>query len=55
MIGELAEHFAIDSRESSMLRAFGRFCMKMLVEECGALDPSAPIDPRYISCLLLEN
>lgn len=55
MIDELAERFAIDTREISMLRAFGRFCMKLLVEECSSLDPSAPIDPRYISCLLLED
>ncbi len=55
MIGELAKRFAIDERESSILQAFGRFCMKILVEECGSLDPSAPVDPRYVSCLLLED
>jgi hypothetical protein len=42
-------------RETTMVRSYGRFCLELLFEECGSLDPSAPIDPRYISCLLLEG
>jgi hypothetical protein len=55
MIKELADRFAIESREISVLQAFCRFCLKLLAEECGSLDPGAPIDYRYISCLLLES
>jgi len=36
------------------LRAFGAACLERLAEECSALDPGAPVDPRYVSCLLLS-
>ena len=36
-------------------RAFGRACLEKLAEECSGLDPGAPVDPRYISCLMVSE
>jgi hypothetical protein len=36
------------------LRAFGNACIEKLKDECSALDPGAPVDPRFVSCLLVE-
>jgi len=38
-----------------VLTAFGRACCEELAAECGALDPGVPVDPRYVSCLLIEH
>ena len=38
-----------------VLREMGRTALERLREETGALDPDRPIDPRWISCLLLET
>lgn len=47
--------FALEAREAALLRAFGRGCLSRLREECAALDPGVPLDPRHVSCLLLKT
>ncbi len=54
LLTRLAAEASLDPREVSALRAFLRACLDRLEEECGALDPAAGIDPRYVSCLLIE-
>jgi hypothetical protein len=45
----------IDLRPADLqaLRAFGNACLDKLKDECSALDPGAPVDPRFVSCLLV--
>jgi len=45
----------IDFRPADLqaLRAFGNACLDKLKDECSALDPGAPVDPRFVSCLLV--
>ena len=40
--------------QHTALRAFGTACLERLDGECSMLDPGAPVDPRYVSCLLLS-
>jgi len=54
-LARLAGDAGLGARESGALRAFALACLDKLVEECGDLSPSAPPDPRFVSCLLLEN
>jgi hypothetical protein len=49
----LSEAAATSGRETAVLQAFGRACLERLAEECSALDPGTPLDPRHVSCLLL--
>jgi hypothetical protein len=41
--------------EHQALRAFGKACLEKLDNECSALDPGAPVDPRFVSCLLVGS
>ncbi|MDX1389982.1 MAG: DUF6178 family protein, partial [Acidobacteriota bacterium] len=56
-LGQFVERLATETRlapgEISALQAFGRACLARLEEECGGLDPGAPVDPRYVSCLMV--
>ena len=54
-VDRLAEELSLDRAEISALTAFGRACLSTLDEECSGLDPGAPVDPRYVSCLLLAR
>ena len=47
--------FTLDAQQAAVLAAFGRACLEQLAAECGALDPGVPLDPRYVSCLLIES
>lgn len=49
----LAERYGPSPRELSVLQSFGRYCLERLRVECAALDPGVPVDPRYVSCLLM--
>jgi hypothetical protein len=54
LVRSLIERFVLSAREAALLRAFGRACLERLDSECAALDPGVPLDPRFVSCLLLE-
>jgi hypothetical protein len=49
LIAKLAERFNLGDRESSLLQAFGRFCLTRLEEESGSDDPD------YNSCFLISG
>jgi len=55
MLRELAERSEFGVREIAVLQAFGRFALERLHEQCGGLDPGVPIDPRFVTCLLVED
>jgi hypothetical protein len=55
LIETLAGRFGLDPRAASVLRAFGRFCLGQLAEECGSLDPGIRIESRFVGCLLLDE
>ncbi|MCP3982570.1 MAG: hypothetical protein GY716_25040 [bacterium] len=55
LIGSLAAALELEPRSAEVLRSFGRFCVERLSAECGNLDPGVPIDPRHVSCLLLDD
>ena len=46
--------FDLTEREKALLRSFGRAGLERLSSECAGLEPGVPVDPRYVSCLLLE-
>ncbi len=56
-LGKFVDHLAtvahLTPGEISALQAFGRACLARLKEECGGLDPGAPVDPRHVSCLVV--
>lgn len=51
---KLGEQFSLDAQTLSLVEAFGRACLEQLAAECASLDPGIPLDPRYVSCLLIE-
>ncbi|MDH3626228.1 MAG: DUF6178 family protein [Acidobacteriota bacterium] len=54
MIDGLAIDDELPTREQAILTAFGRFSLQKLYDQCSGLDPGAPLDPRYVSCLWLN-
>lgn len=54
LIQTLTREYELEPRERSLLSAWSRFCQERLAEECGSLDPGVPVDPRYVSCLVLS-
>ena len=54
LVRALTETFQLGSRDVSIALSFGRFALERLADECGALDPGVPPDPRFVSCLILE-
>ena len=50
----LVEDFKLGSRPLPLLNRFGRACLEQLSAQTAALDPGIPIDPRYVTCLLVE-
>jgi hypothetical protein len=55
LLGDLREAFGLSVRESSVVEAYGRYCLERLSEECGGLDPGVPVDPRTVGCLLVAD
>ncbi len=55
LLDRLSRELRLTPRDATALAAFGRACLTRLAEECGGLDPGAPVDPRHVSCLLLEG
>lgn len=49
LAAELTERHGLGRRESSLLEAFGRFCLGRLAEESGS------VDPDYSSCFLISS
>ena len=45
----------LSERHKALLRSFGLAALERLSSECGALDPGVPVDPRYVTCLLLQT
>ncbi len=54
LIRALTEAHQLDPRDVSIVQGFGRFARERLAGECGQLDPGVPLDPRFVSCLILE-
>jgi len=55
LVSRMAESFTLSSDETDLLRGFGSAAVERLVEECAGLDPGVPVDPRYVTCLLLNT
>jgi len=49
------DRFGLNPHETTVLTAFGRACLEQLDAECGSLDPGLPVNPRYVSCLLIDG
>ena len=49
----LVESFDLGSRQLALLSSFGRACLEQLTAQTASLDPGIPVDPRYVSCLLI--
>ena len=47
--------YGLGPRQVAMLEGFGRYSLERLAAECGSLDPGIPVDPRYVSCLLVQG
>jgi hypothetical protein len=54
LVRALDARFGLEEPEISILMAYGKFALERLSEECGALDPGLPLEPRYVSCLFLD-
>jgi hypothetical protein len=54
-VKQLADDAGLAPDDVATMHAFGRACVAKLKEECGALDPGTPPDPRYVSCLLIDS
>ncbi|MDX1389169.1 MAG: DUF6178 family protein, partial [Acidobacteriota bacterium] len=56
-LGQFVERLATEAQltagQIAALQAFGRACLARLKEECGGLDPGAPVDRRTLSCLVI--
>lgn len=51
---ELERQLRLTADDRALFDAFGRACLLQLAQECRGLDPALPVDPRYVSCLLIE-
>ena len=51
----LTARLALAEREVALLRIFGHAALERLAAECGDLDPERDIDPRFVSCLVIES
>jgi hypothetical protein len=51
---ELERQQLLNEGDTPLFDAFGRACLLQLAEECRNLDPALPVDPRYISSLLIN-
>jgi hypothetical protein len=52
-LNRAAKEADLSPEDLHALRAFGNACIDRLKDECSALDPGAPVDPRFVSCLLV--
>jgi len=52
-VDRVATEIDLQPADLQALRVFGNACLDKLKDECSALDPGAPVDPRFVSCLLL--
>ncbi len=53
LVQRLSQDQHLGPREIAVLQSFGRFCLELLTDECGDLDPGVPPDRRTLTCLLL--
>ena len=51
----LVQAFDLGSRQMALLSSFGRACLEQLTAQTASLDPGIPVDPRYVSCLLVRE
>jgi len=54
LLQKMALSFALTETETTILRSFGRAALERLSAECGSMDPSIPVDSRFVNCLLVE-
>jgi len=54
LLNRLVEEYSLDAREGALIRGFGRFALEQLSGACAGLDPGVPVDPRFVSCLLID-
>lgn len=51
LLRSLDERFDLGPRQTSVLQAFGRFCLVRIAEECASLDPGTPVEPSLLTSL----
>ena len=54
LLTKMGSSFKLTEAEKTILRSFGLAALERLSAECGAMDPDVTLDPRSVSCLLLE-
>jgi hypothetical protein len=55
LVRHVQEAHGLEPKDAAVLGAFGRACLEQLNAECASLDPGVPVDPRYVSCLLIQG
>lgn len=55
LVGRIEARARLDPRERGVFHGFGRACLERVAEECGGLDPGAPVDDRHVTCLWLAD
>jgi len=54
LLSALASLHHLPAEETALLDGFGRACLEQLAAECSSLDPGVPVDPRFVSTLLVR-
>jgi hypothetical protein len=54
LLAALISRGQLDETDAALIDAFARACIAQLSAECASLDPDAPLDPRFVSTLLVE-
>jgi len=55
LLRTLTLRIELSPRELAVLQAFARFSLERLAEQCAGLDPGVPVDPRFVTCLLIDT
>ncbi len=55
LLAALLSRQALNETDVPLIDAFARACLEQLSTECGSLEPGTPVDPRFVSSLLLES
>ena len=50
----LCQAFDLGPNQRLLWTGFGRACLAQLTAQTASLDPGIPVDPRYVSCLLVQ-
>jgi hypothetical protein len=55
LLRALTQRVELGARELAVLQAFARFSLERLAEQCSGLDPGVPVDPRFVTCMLIAG